>query len=265
MKNQKAEYIAALRRFAACGGARVYDHWYDRLGYNESRGDRVLAGAIADYLDDPGIPIDEYVNWFAHLDEFLVDAFEDFRTLDKWRPVREKYAAEHEHRRDAEIPDLVNAHVGGLHRMLAVMSVSRLCATLAGERECKWLRPRLEAHFGAQQSCIDQAWSRFVRVGYRELMPRIKEERHRGNSGEFGRTTLLTWACAGRVMFTFKRGKDEDDVQITYIADDSDMRGVRSGSNATRTPFVTCIEMINEVSDGWALDRMKPDKKVGMF
>jgi hypothetical protein len=126
-----------------------------------------------------------------------------------------------------------------------------------------WLQDKLEAHFHAQQHCIDQAWERFVRVGYRELMPRIKEESHRGNKGEFGSTTLMTYCMAGRCMFTFLRGEDGGPT-MTYVADDSDMWGVRSGSNATATPYAECVSMINEVTDNWDMKKMKKDAKIGM-
>lgn len=253
----KKKFIAALRRFAEVGGGQLYDPVYDRTGYNEYRGERTLAKGIAKYLDDPKIPGDVMgINWYQDLCEHLVDAFVEFRSDPKWGPLRNDYLLE----TSEEIPDLVEVHIGGLHRLLMVNQIARLCTVLSGE---KWIQPKLEAYFHAQQRCIDQAWDRFVRIGYRELMPRIKEESHRGNKGEFGKTTLMTYCMAGRCMFTFLRG-DDGGPTVTYVADDSDMWGVRSGSNATATPYAECVSMINEVSGNWSLKKMKKDSKIGM-
>lgn len=258
--NDKQNFIRMLHRFADTGGKGIFDPIYKRPDFEpEYRGDRLLAGALAKYFFDEAIPGDTIgINWYHDLCSHLVDAFEEFRTHDKWQELRTAYRIN----TDNEIPDLVNIHINGSHRSLAARQVARLVTALAGKEEV-WLQPKLEAYFEAQQTCIDQAWERFVRVGYRQLMPRIKAESHRGNKGDFGKTTLMTYAMAGRVMFTFLRGKDGGPT-ITYVADDSDMYGVRSGNNFTSTPFMTCVEMIHEVSDGWNMKKMKADTKIGM-
>ncbi len=255
--SSKRAFIAALRRFAEVGGDELWDPIYDRVGYRPYRGEQTLALGIAKYLDDPGIPGDTGgINWYHDLHSHLVDAFIEFRTHEKWAALRKAYKIKTE---GEEIPDLVEVHLGGLHRLLMVNQVARLAAVLSGE---KWLQPKLEAYFHAQQHCIDQAWERFVRVGYRQLMPRIKQESHHGNKGTFGATTLMTYAMAGRVMFTFLRGKDGGPT-MTYVADDSDMHGERSGPNATATPYAECVAMIDEVSDHWDMKKMIRDDKVG--
>lgn len=255
----KDTFVAALRRFAEVGGDDLWDPIYDRMGYQPHRGEQVLALGIAKYLDDPAVPGDTLgINWYHDLHSHLVDAFVEFRTDARWKSLRDAYKFK---TAGAEIPDLVEVHVGGLHRLLVVDQIARLATVLSGE---KWLQPRLEAYFTAQQHCINQAWKRFVRVGYRQLMPRIKKEDHRGNRGEFGKTALLTYAMAGRVMFTFKRGKDEGP-SMTYVADDSDMNGERSGPNAPATPYAECVAMIDEVSDNWDVRKMARDNKIGMI
>lgn len=257
--SDKKDFISALRRFAENGGEGIYDPVYKRPNYEpEYRGERTLALGLAKYLENPEVPGDTPgINWYHDLCSHLVDAFEEFRTHEKWDALRKAYKLKTE---GSEIPDLVNVHIEGSHRMLVANQLARLVTVLSGEL---WLQPKLEGYFNAQQACIDQAWERFVRVGYRQLMPRIKKESHRGNKGEFGKTTLMTYAMAGRVMFTFLRGKDGGPT-MTYVADDSDLYGVRSGNNFTSTPFLTCVEMINEVSDNWDLKAMKKDTKVGM-
>ncbi len=252
---QKEHFISQLRRFAREGGGWMPDG-YGRIGYQESRGERMLAGMIANYLSGPEIPAeDPYGNWYVHLDDHLVDAHVEFQTLPKWEGWRVQYKLE----TGEDVPDLEHLHVGGLHRLLVCRDLSRLCSLLAGDRGGDWLRGRLEERFNAQRTCVDQAWRRFVRTCYRQLMPRIKAESHRGNKGRFGYTTLMTYAMAGRVMFTFTR---DDGEQLTYVADDPDMYGCRSGANATSTPYADCVSMINDVVDHWQMADLAPDTEV---
>jgi len=255
----KDTFVAALRRFAEVGGDELWDPIYERKGYRTCRGEQTLAHGIAKYLDDLSIPGDTLgINWYHDLHSHLVDAFVEFRTHEKWEALRKAYKIKTE---GSEIPDLVEVHIGGLHRLHVIHQIAYLVTVLSGE---VWLRPKLEGYFNAQQHCIDQAWERFVRVGYRQLMPRIKKESHRGNRGQFGETTLLTYAMAGRVMFTFLRGKDGGPM-MTYVADDSDMHGERSGSNATTTPYAECVAMIDEVSDNWDVAKMTQDNQIEML
>lgn len=249
--SDRLKFIDSLREFASEGGERLFDVVYDRIGYSEFRGERILARGLEKYLsflEDRELDV-----FFPHLDIHLVDAFEEFRTHDKWFALRRTYTTQTRH----EVPDLLNVHVGGVHRLLAVHQLAYMCTVLSGQ---KWLRKQLESIFDAQQNCIDASWYGFVRKGYRQLLPRIKEESHRGNKGQFGETTLMTYAIMGRVMFTFQRG----DASMTYVADDSDMVGVRSGANSTSTPYAECISMIDEVTRKWDIALMVRDDKLGM-
>jgi hypothetical protein len=132
-------------------------------------------------------------------------------------------------------------------------SLCRLIPLLTGQ---EWLREALESALGAQMQVIDHAWRRFVRVAYRKLMPRING---RGNSGLFGSTTLLTFDCAGRVMFTFRRGSGD----MTFVADASDPCGWRSGANSPGAPYAECVSMIEDVIEHWDIDGMRPNDTVG--
>src|SRR6185503_14332355 len=152
---------------------------------------------------------------------------------------------------EREIPDLFEIHDGGLHRMLVVGALVRLCVVLSG---CQWLQEKLGLAFNAQSAVIDQAWRRFVRVAYAKMMERINGEQHRGNVGLFGATTLSTFACAGRVIFAFERGND----RMEYVADDGDPIGIRSGPNVSATRYDACVAMIEEVTSMWDMGKMLP-------
>ena len=250
----KRDFINKLRWFAASEGRDLPDE-YGHPDYAPSRGETILAGMFARWLEDSDAPNDrQECVWTRDLDKYLVEAFAEFVGDPKWADARQAYERETMH----PVPDLLDVYAGGLHRTLVVHSLSRLMPLLAGDGG--WLRERLAVTFGAQMSVIDHARRRFVRLAYRKLMPRIKEEHHRGNVGVFGSTKLMTFDCAGRVMFTFSR----DSGQITYIADASDMYGNRSGPNAPGAPYAECVAMIEDVIAHWDIDKLKPSETVGI-
>lgn len=246
----KQEFISKLRWFAENKGAGLPDE-YGHPDYAPSRGETLLAYLLARYLDDPGIPGESPgINWLVDLPRHLVEAYAEFSTARRWSDARLAY----KHQTGHDIPDLVDAHKGGLHRLLVAHSVARLMQLLAGE--CGgWLKSRIESTCEAQNEVIDHAWRQFIRVAYRKIMPRIKKERHRGNTGTFGTTDLLTYVMAGRVMFTFRRGGDSGPY-MTYVADDSDMYGSRSGPNSPGAPYAECVAMIEDVIAHWDADKL---------
>lgn len=244
----KTEFIAALRRFVKTQGVGMLDE-YSHPDYRPSRGETILAAMLADYLERPDVSdTSEYINWFAHMPQIIVAAFEAFRTDPAFEVGRKAYAVECDGR---EIPDLVDVYAGGIYRQLVAMSVCRLIPWLSGEQ---WLRGELDGYLNAEMKAIDHAWRRFVRTAYRKLIVRINAERHRGNSGMFGSTMLTTWAGMGRVVFTFER----PDGEMTFIVDDGDPIGLRSGANHPGAPYATCITMIDEVTRLWDDGKLKP-------
>lgn len=249
----KQEFINRLRWFAANEGRGLPDE-YGHPDYAPSRGEAILAGMFARWLDKSGVPEgDDLCEWVRDLPQYVTEAYAEFASDPKWHAARRAYRI----RTGYDIPDLVDANVGGVHRALVAYSVCRLLPLLA---DAKWLRPMLESTLGAQMAVIDHAWRRFVRVAYRKLMPRIKAELHRGNVGMFGSTKLLTFDCAGRVMFTFQR----DTGTITYVADASDMYGTRSGPNFPGAPYAECVAMIEDVIAHWDIDKLQRSDTVGI-
>lgn len=244
----KIKFIADLRRFVKTQGVGMPDE-YGHPDYWPSRGETVLASMLADYLEQPGTSDDsEYINWFAHMPKIVVAAFEAFRIDPVFEAGRRAYAIECD---GCEVPDLVDVYAGGVHRQLVAMSMCRLISWLSGEQ---WLRGELDGYLNAEMNAIDHAWRRFVRTTYRKLIVRINAETHRGNSGVFGSTTLTTWAGMGRVVFTFERPEGE----MTFIADDGDPIGLRSGANHPGAPYATCVAMIDEVTRLWDDGKLKP-------
>jgi hypothetical protein len=249
----KREFITRLNMFALNDGRGLPDE-YGHPDYSPGRGETMLASMFATWLAESSCPDEEIgINWVRDIPHFVVEAYADFVSDPKWSAGRRAYRI----RTDRDIPDLVDVYAGGIYRTLVALGVCRLMPLLA---EAPWLRSMLESTLGAQMEVIDHAWSKFVKVAYRKIMPRIKAEPHRGNSGQFGATTLMTYAMAGRVMFTFQR----ESGSMTYVADDGDAWGNRSGPNSPGAPYAECVAMIEEVVANWDADKLKPSETVGI-
>jgi len=248
----KTDFINRLRWFWYRKGEGLTDE-YGHPEYACGRGEDRLAWMLSTWLEESESPDDPIDGSFTrHIPQLVVEAYAEFASSPRWESERSTYRRETGH----DIPDLVDVYAGGIHRVLVAHSVCRLMPLLTGER---WLETELEATLGAQMKVIDHSWRRFVRLAYRKLMPRIKSESHRGNAGVFGTTTLMTFDCAGRVMFTFSRGE----ATMTYVADASDMYGLRSGPNKPGAPYAECVAMIDDVIAHWDIDKLVRSDTIG--
>lgn len=251
----KEEFLTRFAEALRTDGASINDS-VGRRGYSFLKLEKELLNEILGWLR-PCSLADPHSYWLAYLDQFLAEANEAFQHSDKYKDFREWWSKNDQY----PLPDLFNCHVGGLPRTLYTHAIAHFMGSVA---EGPWLTSRLLEDFNAQQQCIDQAWRTFVRKAYRPYMARVREESHRGNKGVFGNTELLTWAGIGRVMFTFKRGQEFKPgyEQVSFVADDGDPYGYRSGANHSSSPYRTCIDMIEEVTKFWDIDKMQESKSV---
>lgn len=258
----RAELMNALYHFVHTNGEDTPDG-YGRIGYRPGRGLVAIVRGLAEWFEQATWIVDDEhgrISPFLHF--YLVEAFEDFRTKEQWALLRAAYTDQS--RMGYEIPDLTDP-AGGYSWTFLTRDLERLLPILLGEGP--WLERELALHFRAKQEVIDIAWRRFVRVCLRPMAMRLKKESHRGNKGAFGDTLLMSYAMAGRVMFTLERpckGRALDRYQITFIHDDSDMAGLRSGNNFTDTPWQICCNMIDDVVDHWDESKFVEDGKVTM-
>lgn len=248
----KADLINNLRAIVARDGVGIEDEY----GHNDFRGSRttmLMADAFADWLE-VNAPAEEHQVFVAYVCQHLINAYTDFRTLDIYAHLRKEYTRAMD--RDQEIPDLLVPSMDGL---LEGRSIARVVALASGQ--VTRVRTMIEGYLDAPMMTVTQAWRAFVRVAYRPLIERINDERYRGNSGTFGTTELLTWSGIGRVMFTFRRGRDS----VTFVADDSDMHGHRSGPNHPACDFIEAVAMIRDVTAHWDIEKLMRDDKIGIF
>lgn len=164
---RKQTFIERLSHFAIVSGRGIPDE-YGHADYRGMRGETILARMIATYLARSEI-VDRWPdgNWFHDLPNHLVAAFEAFRTAPEFEVGRRLYEREVER----EIPNLVDAHAGGIHRLLVAHGIARLVAVLSGE---VWLKEACRDRFEAQMDAITAAWRRFVGVAYAKTLARIR-------------------------------------------------------------------------------------------
>jgi hypothetical protein len=301
----KTKFIATIRHFLATGelpssGDPKEDA--DRREYRASRGELLLVNAIADYFEAHTEITDKDlgINWFVDLHKHLVEAFEEFRTHPKHATLRSLYKGQVG--TGDEIPDLLDIRGRYAHGHV-VYDLVKLMPQLAGRMGGAWLEADLQGYFNAEATVIDHAWKRFVRKCYRPIAHRIKEERHRGNSGLFGRTTLRSYVLAGRIMFTFSRTSTVSDVlakvaelmdtqgvtaenkvaaleallmitpapddgpdvqQVSFVGDDSDMYGFRAGMNYPDVGYAECVAMVDDVVAHWDPAKFVENGNIGL-
>jgi hypothetical protein len=247
VKGDKAAYVAELRALVA-DPDHFWDPIYKRRGVGLGASSAILLSALADYLEGPHIVEHDGCSFFHYLPRRVADAFDLFLGGASYHDLRERYRAA----TGEDLPSWEDAHVGGLHRVCEVQNLCYHLAVCAGESHA-WMRSALTAAADAQRAIIDQAWRRFVRRCYRPMMARMKREGADGYHGEFGETRLETGGSAGRVCFEFRRPGG----RLTYVADDSDLHGERSGANTTTTPYAECVAMIDEVVALWRMAAME--------
>lgn len=92
----------------------------------------------------------------------------------------------------------------------------------------------------------------FIREVYigQGMHERIMSADKKGIGGVFGKTDLLTYDVAGRLLFTFAR----DDQRITFIKESEDPLALGAGIQSCNTDLATALTMITDV-----IEHYKPE------
>lgn len=87
----------------------------------------------------------------------------------------------------------------------------------------------------------------FIREVYigQGMHERIRSSERKGIGGTFGKTDLLTYDIAGRLMFTFA----QDDQRITFIKESEDPLALGAGMHSCNTDLATALSMIMDVAE----------------
>ena len=204
-----------------------------------------------DYLLQLNIEHDEKYD-FWHIDHYLpqivADAYELLRTSEREWVVK--------HRRNYEkavvrtVPNLLEIGVADdLQRALETQTLGYLFAELIGE---EWIKNSFETYLDAQFYVLRGVFDKFLRKVYREgLYDLIQNTVNAGMSGRFGKTDLRTFVTGGRIMLTFARGQDKDEINVSFVAEDNDSNAYSAGTQSIHAMLPECLAMIEEVIQLW--------------
>lgn len=246
MSREENEWTAFLMRVRqlAEDPEHMWDPIYERTGLAIGNSQRLLLAALADYLGST-YKVVRGCGFHHYLHKHVADALAAFRAAPEYEKLRREYTLI----TGDEIPDFVEHHLGGLHRLLVVRDIAYHLAVASGRDLCKYVRADLDAYSDAQRYVVDQAWRAFCRVAYKDVFEASAASKHRTLRFEPvpGGLTLTTFSMAGRLSFDFTR----DEESCSYVADEGDPSGQRSGPNTTATRYDVCVAMIEEVTRLW--------------
>lgn len=296
----KSQFIRELLRFVACEGVGIRDE-YGHADYQSSRGEIMLVDAIAGYFEAHTEIPDKVlgINWFKDVPAYLVDAFIEFRTDPKHEELRKCYRAEVK----CDIPDLLDI-CGGFAHGHVTRDLTRLMPLLAGRgswlrselesyfngemtvidhawrrfiRQC--YRPgliqriKVEDHRGNAGifgRTTLRSWAGMGRVMFTfarsDKTPDLSMlDQIVGFVETEGVDAEAKLAAIEAVLMTRRSLKHEPDThQVTFVADDGDLHGFRSGINYGSTPYAEAVAMINDVVDNWNPSKFIEDRNVSL-
>jgi hypothetical protein len=295
----KTKFVAAIRKFLATGETTTPG---DRE-YRPSRGELELVHAIADYFvaHDEIVDKESGLNWLCDLGRHLVDAFVEFRTHEKHTALREIYRSQTE---GNEIPDLLDIRGGytfgnvtrDLTRLMPMIAgrcggewLERdLESTFQAQsvvidhawrrfvRECyRPIAPRIkaESHRGNSGLFGRTTLRSYVMAGRimftfarSDKLPDVamldKLVGFIETEGVSAENKLAAIEALLMTRQSLDRGPDAH--QVSFVGDDSDMTGCRSGMNYPNTPYTECVAMIEDVIANWKPDRFVEDRHVSL-
>lgn len=242
----KKDLVARLRQFAATG-------WVQGA-FHEGRGDRLIARGLADFFEHTAwLPEETHNAYVYYLDRWLVDAFVAFHDDDAFAELRVAWKREMGGHCD-EIPDLIN--LGSSDPVWAALvgtGMARMLAAISGE---PWLEEHISGYLGAQNNAVTQAFRHFVRKAWHTgLCTKLKDSTRSGHGGVFGKTKLLSFCTAGRIMFTF--GDGVNGPSVSFVGEDGEAAGARFGLQSCRGSMVDAIGLIGDVIAHWSIDEFK--------
>lgn len=246
--DNKSDLIARIQSCVASAGSNIRFDNNRVLELRPSTGVALSAFAIW-LLEQEWIKDDPYDIVDRRIGDYLIEAFEDMSTLPRWEAVRSEYIRASNTR--LELVDLRDPR-GDYSWCFLYMDIARVIPLILGEVESySYLESSLTAMFRASSNLVDQEWHNFQRKCLRPMAKQLSDDAFRGRSGVFGGVAVESYYMAGRVGFEFTFGDD----RASFIHDSSDMTGLRSGGNFTKTDPLVVIDMIRRVVAHWDFDR----------
>lgn len=236
---------------------------YSYSGNSNRKGEKTFVSFLIGYLGGLCIPGDEkyvFYDIVPHIPQILTDAHHEFRTsTEHWvSQLREQYVQEI----GRNVANLTDVGVDNdLYRFSEVLMISSLAKKVLGkEDQGDYVEQDVLAHSNAQANLLQQVFDNFLRKVYRKgMFEMINSSKICGIGGVFGQTELRTFVTAGRIMFTFARGVEgsEEEISISFVAEDGDPNGYSAGLQSIHAGLVDSFTMINDVTDNWPEDEEK--------
>ncbi|HLM83628.1 MAG TPA: hypothetical protein VK254_00230 [Candidatus Bathyarchaeia archaeon] len=239
---KKPELIARLRQRLLTGG--------------KNKSEDPFVKFFIDYLTLLVITHDEkYDHW--HIDHYLpqivADAYELLRTSEEEWVVM--YRLNYEKLTEHEVPNLLEiGATDGIYRAIVAETLGWLFKEVVGHDHMKDV---FDEYLNAQSNALMGTFDKFLRQVFRRgLYDLIEGKDARGMSGKFSETDLRTYVIAGRLAFTFAKKQGEDEISVTFVAEDSDPNAYSAGIQSVYATLPECMVMIEDVIRLWPSDKV---------
>lgn len=234
-----------------------------------TRDQAIFALFLASYIEKLTIPADaEYDFWHIdnHIPSIIVGAIRAFeKSEEPWIvEFRKTYEKETEH----PFYDPTRVYSGNnINEVLEIEMVKGLIYAIMGPR-AKHLKHDIDLLLNAERHVIALRFAQFQDQVYHVggLSKMIAECRFKGMSGQFGETTLRSYAICGRLMFTFARGSGENEDSVNFVCEEDDLIGIGGGLQSCYAELPIALAMIEDVIANWTANKsgFKTDKKVAI-
>lgn len=238
----KSEFITALQS-------------YIKSDQTQWKGQEIFGNYLIYYLKNLDIPHSEKHHFWRiepYLPQILSDAFESMRTSESEAASFSRTLWEKELQRP--VPNIIDLGTSSMiDQQLTIQTV--LCYLISSVTEQDWIEGKIYEYFNAQQYVLSQTFDKFARsVIAKGLFKLIDESQRSGFSGTFGSTQLRSFMTAGRVMFTFARVLDGEEISVSFVGLDDDPIGLQCGLQSAYANLQQSIAMIEEVTSNWPAD-----------
>jgi hypothetical protein len=233
------------------------------------KGQATFALFLANYIGCLDIPADQKYDFWDidnYIPSIIVGAIRAFEKSEESRIVefRETYEKEVGH----PFYDPTRVYAGSnVHAVLEVEMIKELIHGIMGP-QANYLRHDIDALLNAERNLVGMRFAQFQNQVYYVggLSKIIAECRFKGMSGKFGKTTLRSYAIAGRLMLTFARGSGENEQSVSFVCEEEDLIGLSGGLQSCYTELPIALAMIEDVITKWQTGKsaFKTDKAVAL-
>ncbi len=219
----------------------------------KTRGETAFLAFFLEHLRRLEIEHDEKYDFYyltPYLPQIIGDAFEEFRTSEEeWIAI---HRAEFERETRHPVPNLTT--IGDGDNVFRSIEIGALANLFRDITEMPHVETAITSYLNAEMSTLQLYIDKFLRHVYRKGLYDLVKDAGGGMGGRFGEVELRCFISAGRAMFTFARPIDDNEISVTFIAEDGDPNAYSAGIQSVFATLPECIAMIEEVIAHWPTD-----------